>query len=174
MSGWGSESCIVSRVWFAVYRAAYAWQLEGRTAVTQRIVEELSAEECLELLRSRNVGRIVFVDEDGPGAVPVNYGIAGEEIVMRVEQDSSLRRLIESPIGFEVDHTDPEQSEGWCVLARGSGREVPLPEVADLLALMHENLPRPWAEGIHNHWLAISIASVTGRRLRGEFHAALY
>ncbi len=142
--------------------------------MTQRNVENLSREECLALLRERNVGRIVFVDDDGPGAVPVNYGVAGEEIVLRVAEDSSLRKLIENPVGFEVDDTNPGEKEGWSVLVRGSGREVPVEDVADLLNLMHERLPRPWAEGIHNHWLAIKILSVTGRRLSGEFHAALY
>jgi nitroimidazol reductase NimA-like FMN-containing flavoprotein (pyridoxamine 5'-phosphate oxidase superfamily) len=142
--------------------------------VTQRAVAELSAEDCLTLLKSCHVGRIVFVDDNGPGAVPVNYGVAADEIIVRVEEDSSLRRLIQNPIGFEVDRTDPQQSEAWSVLVRGKGREVPLADVADLLELMHENLPRPWAEGIHNHWLAIRIVSVTGRRLSGSFHAALY
>ena len=142
--------------------------------MTQRTVEELSADDCLALLKSRSVGRMVFVDDDGPGVVPVNYGVAGDEIVLRVEEDSSLRRLIQNRIGFEVDQIDSELSEGWSVLVRGGGREVPLEDVADLLNLMHEDLPRPWAEGVHNHWLAIKIASVTGRRLRGAMHAAVY
>ncbi len=141
--------------------------------MTQRTVEELSAEDCLTHLKSRNVGRVVFVDDDGPGAVPVNYGVANDEIVLRVEQSSNLRNLVEKPIGFQVDQTDAEHSDGWSVLVRGSGREVPMDEVADLLKLMHENLPRPWAEGIHNHWLAIKIRYVTGRRLSGVFHASI-
>lgn len=140
----------------------------------QHNVENLSSDECMALLSSRNVGRIVFVDQDGPGAVPVNYGVAGDEIVLRVAEDSSLRRLIQEPVGFEVDDTDAERGEGWSVLVRGSGREVALEDVADLLSVMHEQLPRPWAEGVHNHWLAIKIVSMTGRRLSGEFHAALY
>ena len=139
--------------------------------MTQRAVEKLSTEDCLTFLKSCDVGRIVFIDDDGPGAVPVNYGVAGDEIILRVEEDSNLRRLIQNPVGFEVDQTDSEQSEGWSVLVRGSGREVPLEEVTDLLKIMHENLPRPWAEGIHNNWLAIKIVSVTGRRLNGFFHA---
>jgi len=142
--------------------------------VTQRTVEELSAEDCLTLLKSRNVGRIVFVDDEGPGVVPVNYGVAGDEIVLRVEQGSSLLRLIQDPIGFEIDQIDSQQSESWSVLVRGGGREVPLEDVPDLLKLMHEDLPRPWAEGVHNHWLAIKIVSVTGRRLSGALHAAFY
>ena len=142
--------------------------------MTQRNIEHLSGEDCLALLGSRNVGRIVFVDDDGPGAVPVNYGVARDEIVLRVAEDSSLRKLIQSPVGFQVDATDADQSDGWSVLVRGSGREVALEDVAALLSLMHENLPRPWAEGVHNHWLAIKISSITGRRLSGDYHAALY
>lgn len=141
--------------------------------MTQKVVESLSKEDCMALLKSRNVGRIVFLDDIGPGAVPVNYGVAGEEIVLRVEENSSLRKLIQKPIGFEVDDIDPAQREGWSVLVRGNGREVALEDVPGLLNLVHEDLPRPWVEGIHNCWLAINIASLTGRRLGGELHAAI-
>ena len=142
--------------------------------MTQRVVENLSQEDCVTLLKSRNVGRIVFIDDIGPGAVPVNYGVAGDEIILRVEENSSLRKLIQSPIGFEVDDIDQAQREGWSVLVRGNGREVALKDVPGLLNLVHEDLPRPWVEGIHSHWLAIQAVSLTGRRLRGEFHAAIY
>lgn len=142
--------------------------------MTQREIDALSPDECLDLLQQQVIGRIVFVDEQGPGAVPVNYAVAGDQIVLRVAEDSHLRTLIQSPIGFQADHTNNDQSSGWSVLVRGNGREVPVDEVPQLLQSLGDALPRPWAEGVHNTWLAIEINSVTGRRLSGEIHARLF
>ena len=105
--------------------------------MTQREIDSLNPEQCLELLTQQVVGRIIFVDEQGPGAVPVNYAVAGGEIILRVAEDSHLRALIQKPIGFEADYTNADQSEGWSVLVRGSGREIPMTEVPQILkALM--------------------------------------
>ena len=51
----------------------------------QREIEDLTSTECFALLVEQVVGRIVFADDDGPGAVPVNYGVAGDEVVFRVD-----------------------------------------------------------------------------------------
>lgn len=146
----------------------------GGRLMTQRQVDTLTTDECRDRLESQEIGRVVFIDEEGPAALPVNYGIAGDEIIMRVARGSHLRQFIEKPVAFEVDYTDSEQASGWSVLVRGSGREVPLPEVHTLLEQMHDKLPRPWAEGVHSTWLAIRIGSMTGRRLSGEIRATLF
>jgi uncharacterized protein len=142
--------------------------------LSQREIDTLTQAECMELLAQQVIGRIVFVDEQGPGAVPVNFAVVGDEIVLRVAEDSHLRKLINNPIGFEADHTNADQTNGWSVLVRGSGREVPLAQVAGLLRSLGDALPRPWAEGVHNTWLAIKVESVTGRRLSGEINARLF
>lgn len=128
----------------------------------------------MDLLKQQVIGRIVFVDEQGPGAIPVNYAVADDQIVLRVAEDSHLRTLIQNPIGFEADHTNSDQSDGWSVLVRGSGSEIALQDVPHLLKRLGDAMPRPWAEGVHNTWLAIQIDSVTGRRLSGEIHARLF
>ncbi len=142
--------------------------------MTQREIDSLNREQCLELLTQQVVGRIIFVDEQGPGAVPVNYAVADGEIILRVAEDSHLRTLIQKPIGFEADYTNADQSEGWSVLVRGSGREIPMTEVPQILKALGDGLPRPWAEGVHNTWLGIKADSLTGRRLSGEIHARLF
>jgi len=136
--------------------------------VTQRKVEELSRDECLALLPGEKVGRLVFVDSDGPAAVPVNYALAGERIVFRVELHSHLREAVGSPVAFEVDHTEADARSGWSVLLRGSAVEVDLDDVPDLLREMSEP-PRPWAEGIHSVWVAVTAEKVTGRLLSSPF-----
>ena len=140
--------------------------------MTQREIEDLSPEECFDLLGQEVVGRLVFVDDDGPGAVPVNYGLAGEEVVFRVEKRSHLRATLTPAVAFEVDHIEPGASRGWSVLVRGSGREIDIEDVADLLRHMEGHQPVPWAEGVHNVWVAITPRLVTGRRLAAPFYGA--
>jgi nitroimidazol reductase NimA-like FMN-containing flavoprotein (pyridoxamine 5'-phosphate oxidase superfamily) len=142
--------------------------------MTQRVITELSTTESFELLRLKRVGRFVFQDADGPAAVPVNYGVAGDEIVFRVEQRSHLREVLRGPVAFEVDDTEPESGVGWSVLVRGSGHEVAMDRVPALLRLMHEAFPHPWAEGVHNVWVAIAARKVTGRRLTVPYISALF
>ena len=142
--------------------------------MTQRLIEPLSEADCFELIRPGGVGRFVFEDADGPAAVPVNYGLAGKEIVFRVEKHSRLRDMLKRPVAFEVDHTEPETNLGWSVLIRGSGREVELERVPEILRSMGEALPKPWAEGVHNVWVSITARQVTGRRLNEPYFAAIF
>jgi nitroimidazol reductase NimA-like FMN-containing flavoprotein (pyridoxamine 5'-phosphate oxidase superfamily) len=144
--------------------------------MTQRIIEELSREECFGLLAQETVGRVAFVDVDGPAAIPVNYALAGEDIVFRVEPGSHLREALASGIGFEVDHVElePETGSGWSVLVRGAGREVELDDVPELLHRMAGHLPRPWAEGVHNIWVVVTVGKVTGRRLQTPIVGTAY
>ncbi len=46
--------------------------------MTQRHLEQLSSEDCKQLLQEATIGRVVFLDSIGPGAIPVNYGLAGD------------------------------------------------------------------------------------------------
>jgi len=130
----------------------------------QRKIEDLTTEECVTLLGRESVGRLAFVDPDGPIAVPVNFGLAGDRVLFRLEHDSHLRAAIGPPVAFEVDHTDPDTGSGWSVLVRGTAEEVELDRLPELLRLM-AGPPRPWAEGVHNVWVSITPRKVTGRRL---------
>jgi nitroimidazol reductase NimA-like FMN-containing flavoprotein (pyridoxamine 5'-phosphate oxidase superfamily) len=141
--------------------------------MTQRHIEELSAAACKELLRNATVGRIIFVDDNGPSAWPVNYGVAEDRIVFRIEQHSSLRNFWKGPIAFEVDHIEEDALLGWSVLVRGTASEVPIARVPELTKLMKSTLPRPWAEGIHNVWVSIEPEVVTGRKLTDAIVATL-
>lgn len=132
--------------------------------MTQRTIEELTDEECVTLLAQEAVGRLAFVDPEGPVVVPVNFGLAGRRILFRLESDSHVRAAADGPVAFEVDHTDAGTGSGWSVLVRGTAEEVALDDVPGLLRLM-TGPPRPWAEGIHNVWVVITPRKVTGRRL---------
>jgi nitroimidazol reductase NimA-like FMN-containing flavoprotein (pyridoxamine 5'-phosphate oxidase superfamily) len=140
--------------------------------VAERQIEDLTREECYALLAQEPVGRLVYTDDMGPIAVPVNYSLAGENIVFRIE-GRSRRRAVEQPVlAFEVDHLEVTKRSGWSVIVRGPGEEVDLDHVPELLHRMNGHPPLPWAVGIHNVWLQIVPTSVTGRRL-GEIRDTL-
>ena len=138
-------------------------------AMTQRELEDLSADECFRLLAAARVGRLVYQDELGPLAVPVNYAMAGHDIVFRVEGGAKQAAMQQPMLAFEVDHVDEDRQSGWSVLARGVGAEVDLERVPALLRTMQGHVPTPWAVGIHNVWLQIVPHTVTGRRLGAEW-----
>lgn len=142
--------------------------------MTQRVIEDLSESECLALVRQQTVGRFVFQDAEGPAALPVNYGVAGRQIVFRTEVGSHFRDVLAGPVAIEVDHTDTGTGKGWSVLLRGSAREVDLGEVPDLLEQMGSDFPHPWAEGVHNVWIALTPTKVTGRKLTLPYYAAIF
>ena len=123
---------------------------------------ELSREECYRLLSAGGVGRIVLSTDRGPVAIPVNYRVAGSDVVFRVEGRSSVARHLPSdPASFEVDHIDDPLFEGWSVLLTGRAHVVDhrsdvtgVPEVV------------PWAGGQRDTYVRLEPHTVTGRRIR--------
>jgi nitroimidazol reductase NimA-like FMN-containing flavoprotein (pyridoxamine 5'-phosphate oxidase superfamily) len=142
--------------------------------MTQRAFEELSEAECFELLGQKQVGRFVFLDEQGPIAEPVNFAVSGRNIVFRVEGGSKRLAIDQPMLAFEVDHIDDEHRIGWSVIVRGHGEEVAMDDVPELLRHLAGAPPSPWAEGIHNVWLRVVTASVTGRRLGKEWTSPVF
>jgi len=136
--------------------------------MTQRELEDLSPDECFQLLAAAQIGRLVYQDDLGPLAVPVNYAMAGHDIIFRVEGGAKRAAMQQPMLAFEVDHVDEDQESAWSVLVRGVGAEVDLERVPALLQAMDGHFPKPWAEGIHNVWLQIVPDTVTGRRLGAE------
>ena len=133
--------------------------------MTQRKLEEIAPDECMELLAQVHVGRLVYQDDYGPAAVPVNFAMAGTDIVFRVEGGVKRHAMDQPVLAFEADLLDTEQRSAWSVLVRGTGSEVPMDDVPDLVRRLTDGLPRPWAVGVHNIWLRITPTKVTGRRL---------
>ena len=77
----------------------------------------LTHDECLGLLRSREMGRIAF-DSDGKIQIfPINYGTQGSIIVFRTGPGTKLDVVPTTSVAFEVDSWDPESGVGWSVVA---------------------------------------------------------
>jgi nitroimidazol reductase NimA-like FMN-containing flavoprotein (pyridoxamine 5'-phosphate oxidase superfamily) len=134
--------------------------------MTRRVLEELSADECFTLIEQETVGRLVYVDDLGPAAVPVNYALAGHGIVFRSEAGSKIAALREHDVAFEVDHIDGISHSGWSVLVRGTSEEVEFEHLHELLSRIDRGyVPLPWKKGIHKIWVVITPKVITGRRL---------
>jgi nitroimidazol reductase NimA-like FMN-containing flavoprotein (pyridoxamine 5'-phosphate oxidase superfamily) len=136
--------------------------------MAQRLLEEIPVDECWNLLRQERVGRVVFLDEGGPVAVPVNYAVLGDAIAFRAAGGTKRQAMSQPRLGFEVDHIDNDTQSGWSVIARGTGREVSIDEAAEMVKNMEPAPPVPWIDGVHNVWLLIQPDTITGRRLGDE------
>jgi len=125
-------------------------------------LQTLSKAECLELLASRELGRMAYNDPDGPIVVPVNFVLDTDTVIIATSPHTDLGRHARSvPVAFEVDEINQETHAGWSVLLRGRAEAV---EYAELPAA-HQSRPAPWAEGVRTLYLRVVPSSITGRRL---------
>lgn len=123
-------------------------------------LKEVSRDECLALLGCLQVGRIAFVDSDGPVALPVNYAVDGECILIATTPWGSVARHATGKVAFEVDEIDEFNEAGWSVLVRGTASVVPPGD-----GPREKDRPNPWPEGPRDLLLKITPHSITGRRL---------
>lgn len=128
----------------------------------QATLHDIPRPECLQLLGLARVGRIVYVDDEGPVALPVNFRLDGESVLFRVSPASEMcLRLNDATVSFQVDRLDDFHQTGWSVLVRGTSSYV---ENEDLPALQ-STLPLPWARGYRAVYVRIRPTQITGRRL---------
>jgi nitroimidazol reductase NimA-like FMN-containing flavoprotein (pyridoxamine 5'-phosphate oxidase superfamily) len=90
-------------------------------------VEELSLDECLDLLRSGSVGRIAVLDGDTPVALPVNYRLVEVPAMTWIAIRTRPGNVIDQApmkVSFEIDGIDLVRERGWSVVARGTLHRV--------------------------------------------------
>jgi nitroimidazol reductase NimA-like FMN-containing flavoprotein (pyridoxamine 5'-phosphate oxidase superfamily) len=118
----------------------------------------VTAAECLELLATETVGRVVYSDRRGPLAVPVNYVVHEGTVLFRTRRGTLADHLREaSTCAFEVDRLDAHLRSGWSVLVRGSAAVVRHPS-----GLVW---PVPWVGGVRPLLIRITPTELTGRRV---------
>jgi CBS domain-containing protein len=126
-------------------------------------MELLSEQECRRLLRQARVGRVAVSVGEVPAVFPVNYVVAGEDILFFSADGTKLRAaMANATVTFEVDHVDPFTETGWSVMVVGQARERTEPTV--IVGAKRAGL-RPWAAGDRFHLVAIAMDFVSGRRL---------
>jgi uncharacterized protein len=133
---------------------------------------QLSRHECLTLLASVPVGRIIFTRRALPEVELVNFVLDRGEIVIRIDRDAQLAAATSGAIvAFEADLLDVANQAGWSVTAIGHSREVTDPGEKDQLREMGLS---SWAPVAREHFIRVSPQILNGRRLRahGEQSAA--
>ncbi|MFB7262796.1 pyridoxamine 5'-phosphate oxidase family protein, partial [Streptomyces nojiriensis] len=123
----------------------------GPPAVTVpgRRMEELGADEALRLLGTVELGRIVFTRHALPAVRPVNHLLEDGDIIIRVQDGSTLAALLAARPGtgvvvaYEADAIDQGAHLGWSVVATGYATAVTAPGEVERYA----HLLQPWVEG---------------------------
>jgi uncharacterized protein len=127
------------------------------------VLEHLSRDECMRLMGSVPVGRIVYTRQALPAVELVNFALDGGDIIIRTDASGKLAAATRGAVvAFEADSVDARGHTGWSVTVIGHARAVTDSEEIRRL----EQIPlTPWAPGKHDHFIRISTAIVNGRRI---------
>ena len=133
---------------------------------------QLPRDECLTLMASVPVGRVIYTRRALPAVELVSFVIDSGEIVMRTDPSGKLAAAVRGAVvAFEADCLDLANQAGWSVTAIGPSREVTDPEEIGRLKTIGLS---SWAPGARDHFIRISPEILNGRYLHahGEQHAA--
>ena len=126
-------------------------------------LEQLSRDECLTLMASVPVGRVIYTRRALPVVDLVNFALHHGDIVIRTDRGGKLAAAARGAVvAFEADCLDPAHQAGWSVTAIGPSREVTDPEEIDRL---QEIGLSSWAPGTRDHFIRITPVILTGRHL---------
>jgi nitroimidazol reductase NimA-like FMN-containing flavoprotein (pyridoxamine 5'-phosphate oxidase superfamily) len=123
------------------------------------LLEVIDREQCEAHLSPGGVGRLVFLAERGPVAIPVNFRYLDGEIVFRTDAKSSLAATAGATVSFEVDRIDEAMSEGWSVIVTGRARRVDDPSELERLAQLID----PWPGGRREAVISVEATEISGR-----------
>jgi nitroimidazol reductase NimA-like FMN-containing flavoprotein (pyridoxamine 5'-phosphate oxidase superfamily) len=140
--------------------------------VSDVVLEELDEAECLRLIAPGGIGRLVFAGRFDLTVLPVNYKVHDGAILFRTAAhgatDEDLRTGIahaEYRVAFEIDDFDRATREGWSVLVQGPAHHL---DSASERAAVEAVGVEPWAGGDREHFISITPARITGRRIRRQ------
>ena len=132
-------------------------------------VGTLAPARCQELLEAGEVGRVGWSAAHGPQIFPVSYAWYDDLIVFRTSPYGILSELTRrTQVVFEVDDLDETSHTGWSVLARGYATGIASP--AQLARLWTVDGVEPWATGIRNVFIGISVVQLSGRDFEPPRH----
>ena len=129
-------------------------------------LKTLTPEECVNRLQAAVIGRIGYVADGMATIIPVNFALLDGDIVFCTAKGSKLSWLsLRGHVTFEADESSSSAQGGWSVLVRGHAHEVTDP--TELAALRRGSF-RSWWPSPHEHWVRISIDTISGRELHSQ------
>ena len=126
-------------------------------------LEEISEDECLQLLDRHKLGRLAIVVAGQPLIFPVNYALSQRVVTFRTAAGTKLANAPGTNVAFEIDEYDASTRVGWSVLVQGVAVDATT-ALDDVSWIARGGTPQPLAPGEKIHRLAIKPTSITGRR----------
>lgn len=121
------------------------------------VTTRLSTEECWDLLRDDEFGRLAFRMADEVHLVPVNYIVDGDTLLFRTGEGNKLLGVLMHPeVVFEIDWYDETRAQS--VVVRGIARVLEEDEEhrADAAGL------RPWIPSLKYNVVEIRPTQLSG------------
>ncbi len=135
--------------------------LSAALGTTSDEPDSLSGEECSELLRSAEVGRLAYVDHGWPVVVPINYSVHEGDIFIRSVQGGKLDAAVRHErVCFEVDSIASAERRGRSVIVHGHLEVIRDPGI---LQAAWARDPAPWVDDNQMLWLRLIALATTGR-----------
>jgi uncharacterized protein len=129
-------------------------------------LKRVTRDECLQLMASVPVGRIIYTRHALPAVELVNFAIYDGDIIIRTDHGGKLAAATRGAVvAFEADSLNTEQHVGWSVTVVGQSQEVTDPDEIDCLAQIGLS---SWAPGGRDHFIRISPGILNGRLLSAE------
>ncbi|GHF75280.1 pyridoxamine 5'-phosphate oxidase family protein [Streptomyces thermodiastaticus] len=127
---------------------------------------ELERRECLELLATAPVGRIVHTRHALPAVLPVNFALDDDAAVLiRTSAASELARAVDGAVvALEADEVDAAAHSGWSVVVTGTASVIT--DLAHQRRLAGK-VPRSWVPWPEEVVIRIEPELITGRALAG-------
>jgi nitroimidazol reductase NimA-like FMN-containing flavoprotein (pyridoxamine 5'-phosphate oxidase superfamily) len=126
--------------------------------MTDEAVTALSPDECWEMLRAEEFGRLAYQLGDEVHITPINYAVEGGSLLFRTAEGNKLLAVVlGSEVAFEIDRYGEESARS--VVVRGTARLLPGDE-----AHRADNVPlRPWSPTLKHNVVEIQPKVVSGR-----------
>ena len=129
-------------------------------------LRQMSRDECLQLMKSVPVGRIVYTRQALPAVELVNFAVDNGDIILRTDHSGKLAAATRGAVvAFEADRLDYDRRVGWSVTIVGQSQEVTDPDEVGRLEQIGLS---PWAPGERQHFIRIRPGILNGRRLSAD------
>ncbi len=126
--------------------------------MTDQVITELTSEECWEMLRDEEFGRLAYRLVDEVHITPINYAVSGSSLLFSTAEGSKLLAVVMgSEVAFEIDSYGEDSARS--VVVRGTARLLPEDQ-----AHRAENVPlRPWVPTLKYNVVEIDPKVISGR-----------